>query len=101
LLSFTDWAGKTTTHEYDSTNLLTKVNYPNGITTTLEYDSVGRLISKSDSGISSYSFTLDRNGNRVNATVTQPLANRLQNTKQTYSYDAANRIQMAGQATFS
>ena len=101
LTSLTDWAGKTTAYEYESTNLLTKVTYPNGITTTFGYDSAGRLISKSDSGISSYTFTLDRNGNRVNASVTQPLATRLQNTTQTYSYDTANRIQKAGTATFS
>jgi RHS repeat-associated protein len=100
LISLTDWANKTTSYEYDGTNLLTKVTYPNGITTNLTYDNAGRLTAKSDAGISSYSFTLDPKGNRTNASITQPLANRLQNTTQSYTYDAANRIQNAGAATF-
>ncbi|HXD31420.1 MAG TPA: DUF6531 domain-containing protein [Pyrinomonadaceae bacterium] len=99
--SLSDWAGKTTSFQYDATNLLTKVTYPNGVISQTTYDNAGRLITKSDSGISSYSFTLDKNGNRTAASVTQPLANRLQNTSHSYAYDAANRIQNAGPATFS
>jgi RHS repeat-associated protein len=98
--SLSDWAGKTTSFQYDSTNLLTRVTYPNEIVTSLTYDNAGRLLNRSDSGISSYSFTLDKNGNRISASITQPLGNRLKNTSQTYAYDAANRIQNAGAATF-
>jgi RHS repeat-associated protein len=101
LASFTDWAGKTTSYEYDATNLLTKLTYPNGVIIAFAYDAGGRLISKSDSDISSNSFTIDRNGNRTNATITQPLANRPQNASHTYSYDEANRVQSAGPSTFS
>jgi RHS repeat-associated protein len=98
--SFTDWAGKTTTFGYDSTNLLTSVTYPNGIVSSFTYDKAGRLIGKSDSGISSYTFTLDKNGNRTGATISQPLGSRPQNISQASAYDAANRIQNAGTATF-
>jgi RHS repeat-associated protein len=101
MVSFTDWATKRTTLEYDSTNLLTKVTYPNGIVTSFTYDTAGRLIAKSDSGVSSYSFTLDKNGNRISANISQPLGNRLYNSSQNYTYDAANRIQNAGSTTFT
>jgi len=100
MTSLSDWAVKTTSFQYDNTNLLTRVTYPNGIISLMTYDSAGRLIAKSDSGISSYTFTLDKNGNRTNASITQPLSNRPQNTSQSYTYDAANRIQNAGGATF-
>jgi RHS repeat-associated protein len=101
MVSFTDWAAKTTMFQYDSTNLLTRVTYPNGIVTSFTYDNAGRLIAKSDSSISSYTFTLDKNGNRISATITQPLANRLYRSSQSYTYDAANRIQNAGPTTFA
>ena len=101
MTSFTDWAAKTTTFQYDSTSILTRVTYPNGVVTSFTYDNAGRLIAKSDSGISSYSFTLDKNGNRTSATITQPLANRVHNNSQNYTYDAANRIQTAGPTTFT
>lgn len=101
MISLTDWAAKTTSYQYDNTNLLTKVTYPNGIVTSFTYDNAGRLIAKSDPGISSYSFTLDKNGNRTGASITQPLANRLQTNSQNYTYDAANRIQNAGSTTFA
>ena len=101
LIFLTDWANKTTSYEYDTTNLLTKVNYPNGITTTLTYDSAGRLMTKADSGISSFRFTLDRNGNRVGLDLTQPLANRLLSATENNTYDHANRIQAAGSTTFT
>ncbi len=100
MISLSDWAGKTTSFQYDGTNLLTKVTYPNGIVTSLTYDNAGRLTAKSDSGISSYSFTLDKNGNRTAANITQPLGNKLTNTSQSYTYDAANQIQSAGATTF-
>jgi RHS repeat-associated protein len=101
LNSFTDWTGGVTSYEYDATNLLTRVTNANGVITTFGYDSVGRLTSKSDSGISSFNFTLDRNGNRTNVNVTQPFANTVQNLTHNYTYDAANRIQSAGPATFA
>ena len=101
MISFTDWAAKTTTLQYDSTSLLTRVTYPNGVVTSFTYDNAGRLISKSDSGISSYNLTLDKNGNRTSANITQPLANRVYNNSQNYTYDAANRIQSAGPTTFT
>jgi RHS repeat-associated protein len=101
LTSLTDWAGKTTSYAYGSTNLLTKVTYPNGITTTLTYDQAGRLTAKSDAGVSSYSFTLDKGGNRTAASITQPLTARPPGASQGYAYDDANRILSAGAATFT
>lgn len=100
LISFTDWANKTTTYQYDSTNLLTRIVNPNGIVTNLTYDNAGRLIGKADAGVSSYNFTLDRNGNRTSASITQPIGNRLANVSQNYTYDASNRIQTQGASTF-
>lgn len=102
LTSFTDWANKTTSYQYDSTNLATKIAYPNGTTTTFTYDTVGRLISKADDpAISSYSLTLDANGNRTSASVRQPLAALPVNAAQNSTYDSANRIQTSGAASFT
>jgi RHS repeat-associated protein len=100
MTSLTDWSGKTSTFGYDSTNLLTTVTYPNGVVGSITYDNAGRLIAKSDSGISSYNFTLDKNGNRTGASITQPFGNQLQNVSHTYAYDTANQIQHAGTTTF-
>lgn len=102
LTSLTDWAGKTTTYQYDNTNLLTKVSYPNGTTTSFTYDSAGRLVGKSDDpAISSYSFTLDANGNRTGASIKQPLAATFTGASQSATYDGANRLQTSGAATFA
>jgi RHS repeat-associated protein len=102
LTSFTDWASKTTSYQYDSTNFVTRLTYPNGTTTTFAYNNAGRLVSKTDEpAISSYVFTLDANGNRTSASIRQPLASLNPNESQSYAYDAANRIQTSGAATFS
>lgn len=102
LVSLTDWLDKTTTYEYASSDLLKKVAYPNGTTATYTYDSAGRLVNKTDApAISSYAFILDENGNRTQADMRQPLPSQLPNTTLSYSYDTANRITAAGNATFS
>jgi RHS repeat-associated protein len=106
MTSLSDWVGKATTYQYDSTNLLTKMAHPNGTTASYTYDNAGRLTglvnAKSDSTvINSYQFTLDRFGNRIAATIQEPLLTRIPSSSQTYSYDAANRIQTAGNAAFT
>lgn len=69
-----------------------KLSYPNGVTTGYSYDSTGNLtgiIHKTSRGktIASYSYTLDKVGNRL--TKTEP------DTKTTYGYDAVYRLILA------
>lgn len=102
LIALTDWAGKSTGYQYDITNLVTKVTYPNGATTSFVYDNVGRLTRKADDpAISSYTFTLDANGNRTGASTRQPLPSLLTNVSQTSTHDSANRIQSSGATSFA
>jgi RHS repeat-associated protein len=70
LSDVTDWNGNVTSYAYDANSNLAGMTYPNGITTEYSYDKDNRLISlvnKDGHGIvSSYEYTLDAVGNRVN-----------------------------------
>jgi RHS repeat-associated protein len=103
LASLTDWANKTTTYEYDAANLLTRITYPSNLqtTTTFTYDNAGRLIRKIDyPEISTYDITLDANGNRTSMQRRQYIDSKVENNSNSATYDAANRLQTAGPATF-
>ena len=108
MTSLTDWGGITIGYEYNPVNLLTKVTPPAGSdmgSTTYTYDLAGRLTGMTNAhsrgGANTYAFTLDRNGNRISASVQEPLNNRVAATTRGYGYDAANRIQNAGGTTFT
>jgi RHS repeat-associated protein len=57
---------QTTTYTYDPASNVATVTAPNGLQTTLNYDSLNRLTSLS-TPISSYTYTLGATGNRIGA----------------------------------
>ena len=68
LATVTDATG-TTTYGYDAVGNLTSTTYPNGVTSTYEYDVVNRLekLTNADAGgtLSSYTYALGPVGNRT------------------------------------
>jgi RHS repeat-associated protein len=108
MTSLTDWGGMTVSYNYNSADLLTKIIPPTNSdigSTNYTYDPAGRLIGMTTfhtrGSDDTYAYTLDRNGNRISATVQESLQNRIAATTQSYGYDAANRIQHAGTTTFA
>lgn len=99
--------GKTITYTYRKDSKLSKVSYPNGMTTTFGYDDVGRLTSKkttlsNGTIVASYTFTLDKVGNIVSQTTKEPYSDiTMANESVSYSYNNANRITKAGSISFS
>jgi RHS repeat-associated protein len=99
--------GKTITYTYRKDNKLSKVSYPNGMTTTYDYDEVGRLTSKkttlsNGTVVASYSFTLDKEGNITSKSTQEPYSDiKLTNETVSYSYNSDNRITKAGDISFS
>jgi RHS repeat-associated protein len=106
MISVTDWTNKVTRYEYDERDLVKKMTHANGTTASYTYDIAGRLTglvnAKSDGTvISSYSFVLDKNGNRLNATIQEPLPPRIATPPQMAAFDEANRIKRASASTFT
>jgi RHS repeat-associated protein len=106
MISVTDWSNRVTRYEYDERNLVTKMTHANGTTATYTYDTAGRLIglvnAKSNGEvISSYSYVLDKNSNRLSATIREPLPPRVATPPQSAAFDEANRIRRAGASTFT
>ena len=99
--------GKTITYTYRKDSQLSKVTYPNGMTTTYSYDAVGRLTGKTtklNNGtvIASYSFTLDKYGNITSQTTKEPYSDvNLASETVSYTYNSGNRITKAGTTSFS
>ena len=98
---------KTITYTYRKDSQLSKVTYPNGMTTTFSYDAVGRLTGKTtklSNGtiIASYSCILDKHGNIINQTTKEPYNDiLLANEEISYTYNSGNRITKAGPILFS
>lgn len=65
----TDWSGNVTSYGYDANSNLVKMTYPNGARTEYSYDKNNRLVTLANKGahgmVSSYEYTLDAVGNRV------------------------------------
>ncbi|WP_299059171.1 RHS repeat-associated core domain-containing protein [uncultured Polaribacter sp.] len=107
LNTVTDWNGNTTTYTYRADGLLNGITYANGTNCTYTYDNAGRMTGlswkKADTTIiNAYAFTLDPIGNHLTETKTEPYtASALANTDVSYSYNATNQIQNAGNVTFS
>ena len=106
MISVTDWLSKVTRYDYDERNLVKKATNGNGTTATYSYDIAGRLLglvnAKSDNTIiSSYAYELDRNGNRLKATIQEPIPPTVGIAPQTATFDEANRIKTAGTSSFT
>ncbi len=100
------FSGKTITYTYRKDSQLSKVEYPNGMTTTYGYDDVGRLTSKQtkygSKVIAGYSYVLDKVGNITSQTKQEPYGDIvLDNEDVSYSYNSGNRITKAGGISFS
>lgn len=105
-LASVKFSGKTITYSYRKDSKLSKVAYPNGMTTTYDYDAVGRLTGKqtklsNGKVIASYSYTLDKVGNITEQTVQEPFVDlTMPDDNVEYSYNNANRITKAGNISF-
>lgn len=92
LTKISDWLARETTFSYDNAGRVTTVSNPNYTTTTFAYDSAGRVTGiihsvTSSGAFASFSYTLDRNGNRTRVTDTEGITS--------YQYDALNRLTLA------
>jgi RHS repeat-associated protein len=69
LSGVTDWTGIVTSYVYDANSNLAEMTYPNGVTTEYSYDKNNRLVTQVNKVrhglVSSYEYTLDAVGNRV------------------------------------
>jgi RHS repeat-associated protein len=102
----TDWQGRTTTYTYDQAGNLKTIDRPNDTQATYTHDDASRLTGISDEKtdgtvICQYSYQLDGVGNHEQASLTQPLAAMPSPQEIDYSYDKGNRIQSAGNATYT
>ncbi|MBY0276502.1 FG-GAP-like repeat-containing protein [Candidatus Binatia bacterium] len=92
LESVVDAAG-TTTYGYDDVGNLTSTAYPNGVTTSYEYDDLNRLVRMTNTGpaglISSYTYTLGPAGNRKQVVESGPATS---GRMVFYTYDAVYRL---------
>jgi RHS repeat-associated protein len=89
LTGTTDWASRTTASQYDGAGNLTATLLPNGATTAYAYDDAGRLASvinrSRGQANSSYTYVLDRVGNRIEVASGNEGVQR-------YGYDKLNRL---------
>lgn len=93
----TDWDGRVTSYQYDPAGLLKREDLPNGCVVEYAYDEAGRLIRKTDYDaagdiILDYSYTLDPNGNPLQANVVTPGDPGLSAIDEEYIYNSANEI---------
>ena len=92
LKTVVDAAG-TTNYGYDAAGKKMSTTYPNGITTTYSYDSLGRLlqVANTEPGgmISSYTYTLGPAGNRTRVV---EAGSATTNRTVVYTYDALYRL---------
>jgi RHS repeat-associated protein len=101
-----DWLNQTATYYYDYAGRLDYVVNFNGTITDYGYDNANRLTvlanKKSDTSIiSSYSFTLDGNGNRTEVEQDEPLTFSPGSDEISYTYNAKkNRLMTAGVFSF-
>jgi RHS repeat-associated protein len=91
LASVTDNApgGGTTSYHYDDVSRMTSYAYPNGVTTTMTYNSLNRVqnlaIATAADSLASYAYTFDPTGNRHSVT-------ELSGRNVTWTYDSLLRL---------
>ena len=107
LKSVTDWNARKTSYFYRDDNSLDNIKYANGTTCNFNYDEAGRLTSmynfKSNGDtINFYSYQLDPVANQLSTKQTEPFGSfPLQPDSVNYSYNDANRLISAGNASFT
>lgn len=105
LHTVTDWNGRTTTFTYRNDGSLDHITYPNGIVCNNGYDAAGRLTSLANAGttnINNYTYTLNALGFHTSVNQSEPLEPfPMAPTNLNCTYDNANRILTAGNATFT
>ena len=105
-LTSVTFSGKTINYTYRNDSQLSTVAYPNGMTTSFEYDEVGRLTSKqttlsNGTIVASYEYELDNVGNILEQTSVEPYGDiNLTSEDVSYDYNDANRITQAGNISF-
>ena len=89
MVELTDPQGKALDFAYDPEGDLTKVDLPNGVVTTQEFDNAGRLAettsAKGEAALESLEYEYDPSGNRIGQ------VDRL-SQETSYEYDALNRL---------
>ena len=89
----TNWLNQTVFYEYDAAGRLTGSANFNGTIKKFGYDNANRLISLINKGsssgtiISSYTYTLDENGNRTQINQKEPLTGMLPSGSTSYEYN--------------
>jgi RHS repeat-associated protein len=105
LQSVTDWLSGTTAYAYDAVGGLTGLTFPNGTTQSITYDAARRLTglahSTTAAPFASYAYTLDKVGNRRQATVTEPLEPPVSPTTLGYTYDSVDQLLSAGPTSYA
>ena len=105
-LTSVKFSGGTISYSYRKDSKLSMVEYPNGMTTTFDYDEVGRLTNKqtklsNGTVVAGYSYILDKVGNITEQTSQEPYTDIvLPNEETNYSYNDGNRITKAGDISF-
>ncbi len=104
----TNWQRLTATYNYDDAGRLASLTNFNGTVTVYGYDTADRLVSLIDKAInpekiiSSYTYTLDKNGNTVRVIQSEQLAPVVQSSVIDYSYNAVrNRLLKMGSVNFT
>ena len=106
-LTSVSFNNKTITYTYRKDSQLSKVTYPNGMTTTFTYDAVGRPTGKTTklgngAIIASYTVTLDKHGNILSQTTKEPYGDMMLSSEDiSYTYNSGNRITKAGSTSFT
>jgi len=88
-----DWLGTVVQFEYDAVGRLTGISRPNGVQTTLAYDGDGRLASAEEGSLSSIELTRDVQGRVTSAERNTPVSpDSLMQSLRGLAFDAAARV---------
>jgi RHS repeat-associated protein len=105
-LASVKFSNGTIRYYYRKDSKLEKVEYRNVMTTTFDYDEVGRLTGKqtklrNGTVVAGYTYILDKVGNITEQTTQEPYTDIvLPNEEINYSYNDGNRITKAGDISF-
>ncbi|MBF0103063.1 MAG: carboxypeptidase regulatory-like domain-containing protein, partial [Desulfobacterales bacterium] len=95
--SVSDWLNHSTNYSYNALSQIVSVLHGNNTRVDIGYDSAGRLTNYTNSNssgnqIASYAFTLDANGNRTSASITEPLTPQFSSAAQSFTHNTLNQI---------